>query len=110
MVHKLVAQAFIHNPDNKQFVDHINHNKLDNCLQNLRWCTLSENQHNKSLHKNNTSGHPGVYWSKQRNKWRVQIRLNGKLIHCGLYNDIDIAVSVRRAKEQEYFGDFAPIH
>ena len=45
-VHRLVALSFIDNPDNKPAVDHIDTNKLNNMVGNLRWVTHSENQHN----------------------------------------------------------------
>ena len=45
-IHRLVAQAFIPNPDNKPCIDHINANRTDNRVENLRWVTHRENQHN----------------------------------------------------------------
>lgn len=48
-VHRLVAAVFIPNPDNKPTVDHINRNKLDNNVENLRWATTQEQQENKRV-------------------------------------------------------------
>lgn len=46
LVHRLVAETFIENPDDKPCIDHINRNRVDNFVENLRWVTLSENQRN----------------------------------------------------------------
>ena len=46
-LHRLIALAFIPNPDNKPVIDHINRNKQDNRIENLRWATRSENSRNK---------------------------------------------------------------
>lgn len=65
MLHRLVAQAFIPNPESKPFVNHKDGNKLNNCVGNLEWCTAAENnQHARDtgLHKQAT-GHTINYKS-----------------------------------------------
>jgi hypothetical protein len=52
MCHRIVAQEFIPNPDNKPFINHINGNKQDNRVENLEWVTQSENE----LHSHNILG------------------------------------------------------
>lgn len=67
--------------DNKQVVDHINHDIYDNRKQNLRIVTQTLNQINKKMQINNISGFKGIHWSKDRNRWVVQIRKNKKTVY-----------------------------
>ena len=84
-VHRLVAIAFILNPDDKLCVDHIDENKTNNNLTNLRWATKTENGQNKGKNKNNTSGFKGVSYDKTKNKYRAVIKINEKRKHLGYF-------------------------
>jgi hypothetical protein len=103
-IHRLIAIAFIPNPKNKTCIDHINNKKLDNRLNNLRWVTNQENNRNSSISKNNTSQIKGVSFNKACNKWRAQIRINGKQIHLGYFQNIEDAKESRQKKAKELFG------
>ena len=81
-VHRILAEIFIPNPLNKTIVDHIDRNRLNNKLENLRWVTSSENSTNRNLHSNNTSGHEGIGHRRRRglDKWRARIMKNDETI------------------------------
>lgn len=51
LVHRLVAETFLSNPNGYTEIDHLNRNKLDNSVANLRWVTHSENMRNSTMHK-----------------------------------------------------------
>ena len=112
LIHRMVAECFIPNPENKPFVDHINENKGDNRVDNLRWATNSDNQNNISTTRNNnTSGYTGITQRNHKGKfagWRVRIGVDGSRIELGTYKDIEEAIKVRQDGVKLYFGEFAP--
>lgn len=69
-------------------IDHINGDRLDNRIINLRDVTSSENNKNKKIPKSNTSGFIGVYYYKPRKKWRVKVKSKGVDYHGGYFDDI----------------------
>ena len=105
-LHRLLAEAFIPNPDNKPFVDHIDGDPLNNCLSNLRWCTHAENMRNRKKHRNNTSGHKGVSFHKVSGKWRAQIKVDGEKNHLGLYDSPEEAAAAYEEAAKEAFGEY----
>ena len=86
-------------------IDHINRNRTDNRIANLREVSNKQNHQNKSKPSNNTSGHPGAYWDKQRSKWQAKIAHNRKQIHLGHFATIEEAVAARKAAEKLYWAD-----
>ena len=105
-VHKLVLPTFEANPENKKCIDHIDNNKLNNELFNLRFATSQENNQNSSICNRNTSGTKGVTFKKSNNKWVAYIGINSKDIHIGYYNNIEDAINARREKSKELFGEY----
>ena len=98
----------IMNPPNGLYVDHINHNKSDNRRENLRNCTLAENQHNTKRPKNNTTGYKGV--SKDRRRFRANIYVDGKQRCLGTFDTPEEAAHVYDVAAVTYFGEFAKIN
>ena len=72
-VHRLVAFAFLPNPDNKPQIDHIDQNKLNNNISNLQWATSSENNLNKgNIFIGTNTGEPYISYDKCGNRYRVE--------------------------------------
>lgn len=91
-------------------VDHIDMNGLNNSRSNLRICTHTENNRNKRLNKNNTSGYKGVYFDKYKKRWQAQIMVNRKMIPLGGFEDIKEAARKYNQAAIEYFGRFARLN
>lgn len=102
LLHRIITNA-----KKGEFVDHINGDKLDNRLSNLRIVTNQQNCMNRKLVSNNTSGVTGVYWNKGMSKWQAQIMYKRKYMYLGCYDNIEDAVKARKDAEKKYFGEFA---
>jgi hypothetical protein len=105
-IHKLGAESFIANPYNKPFVDHINNNKLDNNINNLRWATIQENSMNTKLNSRNSSNYKGICYSKLFNRWNAYITINGKMKNLGYFKNLEDAVNCRVKKAKEVYGEY----
>lgn len=89
--------------------DHIDRNELNNRRYNLRPCTISQNNTNKTIQRNNTSGVIGVCWDKRRGKWMAYIHVEkGKSKFLGYFYDKEQAIIARLNAEAKYYGEFAP--
>ena len=88
-------------------IDHINGDKLDNRIENLRAATVGQNQHNRKTNANNTSGYKGVSWNKAQKKWTARITLERKNIHLGYFANVEEAAEVVRKAREELHGSFA---
>jgi len=86
-IHRLIAIHFIPNPENKPVIDHIDNNKLNNSIENLRWCSHQDNMRNTIKRKNTLSIYKGVSFYKSVKKWQSYIMINKKQIHIGQFTD-----------------------
>ncbi len=91
-------------------LDHINTNTSDNRIENLRIATQSQNNGNRNIPVNNTSGCKGVSWSKKLGKWKVSIASNGVKIHLGYFENLDEASVAYNVAAEKHFGDFARLN
>ena len=84
-IHRLISIYFIDNPKNYLVVDHINGNRLDNRIENLRWVSHQINCRNRKKMPNTYSLFKGVVYLKKYNRWRSVITINRKKYHLGYY-------------------------
>lgn len=104
-MHKLISNA-----NNKEIVDHINHDTLDNRKENLRKTEQSYNlRHRRGANKNNKSGYRNVCWLKNENRWCVQLQVDGQNTRLGFFNDVDEAGKFAEEMRKKYYGEFAGI-
>lgn len=83
-------------------IDHINHNRMDNRISNLREVTSSANKRNSTKRRDNISGVVGVFWHKVSGKWCAFISADNSRMHLGLFDRLEDAVSARKSAEGRY--------
>jgi len=103
-----VAWAIHHGAWPADHLDHINGDRVDNRMVNLREATNRENNKNQKLRCDNTSGVVGVYWDKRSAKWWARIKVDRKSIHLGYFDSIEDAAAARAEAEIKY--DFHENH
>jgi len=101
MVHRIVW-AMYHGENTGYEIDHVNGDRSDNRITNLRAVHSSVNSRNKCRHRNNSSGVAGVHWSLDANKWRVSIGVSGEKVNLGLFTSLDDAAAARLAADIKY--------
>jgi len=105
LMHRLIMNA-----QKGQQVDHIDGNGLNNIKSNLRFCTSTQNKQNGRSYKNSTSKYKGVSWHRSGQKWQARIRLNGKQVYIGVFNDEAEAARAYDCKAEKLFGEFARLN
>ena len=110
LVHRLIAIAFIPNPNNLPIIDHIDGNRVNNNIENLRWASYSQNAMNTKIRVNNTSGTKGISYHKRDKVWAAFISYNNQKLHLGNFKTKEEAIEARTNKANELFKEFTPLH
>jgi hypothetical protein len=93
-----------------QYVDHVNGNKLDNRRENLRVCTLSQNNMNRKGYNGKTSKYKGVSRHKQTGKWIACITVKKKQTYIGLFVTQEDAALAYNKKAKSLHGEYATLN
>ena len=102
-IHRLIGCHFIEHPGGgKNCIDHINRDRADNRLENLRWVTHRENMNNKSEYKkasNNTTGHQNI--RKHKDGWEFQKKIHGKY-YSKFFKTMEEAIAYKETFMKEH--------
>lgn len=90
-----------------KYLDHINNDRHDNRIENLRAVSARQNQHNRSINKNSTSGVKGVTLHKPSGKWIAQVKFDYKKYYCGLHDNLGDAAQAIKETRKKLHGKFA---
>lgn len=88
-------------------IDHVDNNRSNNAIANLRDCSGSQNQHNQPVRRANRSGIKGVSWCTTKEKWHVQARTSGAIHQGGYFSSLEDAGRAATELRNRLHGEFA---
>lgn len=106
LAHRL-AWLYVHGSMPPDHIDHVNGDKADNRIENLRQANNTTNHWNEAIRSTNKSGHKGIWWHKQSGKWEAACRVNGKQKTVGRFERIEDAVEAVRKFREQHHGKYA---
>lgn len=106
LAHRVIWQMHFGEIPQDMVIDHINQNKKDNRIENLRLASKSQNALNSKISKNNKSGHKHISFHEKRNKWVLQLKVKDRKI-LKEFKNIDDAIKLRDDLIKEMHGEFA---
>ena len=102
-VHRLVCERFLEKVKDKPFVDHIDRNRLNNNLSNLKWVNSRENSINRGISNRNTSGVKGIYYNKIANRWVCSYSPEANKEKIKHFKNKEDAINFRKEMEKKYY-------
>ena len=104
--HKL-AWLYVYGEIPNMEVDHIDNNKHNNAIQNLRLSTSTQNKYNAKLRKDSSSKVKGLHWHKKNKKWQIHIVANKEKFHLGYEKDFFEACCIVTSARNKLHKEFA---
>lgn len=102
-----LAWLYVYGVFPSNFLDHIDRDRKNDRISNLRIASRIENGQNLSIKKSNKSGFVGVSWHKRTSKWTSQIMIDGKKIYLGIFDTTEEAAAAR-TKAKAVYHTFNP--
>jgi hypothetical protein len=103
LLHRIIYQMHYGDLTVNDPIDHIDRNRFNNRIENLRKANVFLNNQNQGERKNNTSGYKGVSWSKQRQKWRATITVKCKHKTLGFFESKEKAYECYLEARKEFY-------
>jgi hypothetical protein len=108
-VHRVIYEMHFGKIPEKMQIDHIDRDKLNNNIGNLRLATSQQNNFNKNVRKDSSSGFKCIFWRKDKNKYRVRIKINNTEKSVGYFKTIEEAKYAYEVASKQLHGEFAYI-